>query len=437
MCNRCKKCSTKVVPAIIAWSVLIVFTGLYFYFVSPYLAETLSAAVPAVHALIVFFVVANFTRATFLDPGLYPRATAEEAREDEIRGLLFKPVTVRGCQSKIKWCSTCQFYRPPRCSHCSACDQCIDTFDHHCPWVNNCIGRRNYRAFFFFLVSLTLHIAGVLVACVYHIVMNRERLNQAEPIVSIVIIVVAGLLFVPVTGLTGFHFFLVSRGLTTNEQVTHKYPVGGNPFDRGCRANCLWALCSAQFPRPSRPAASTARTARRARQQRLRAGDYAYDEANVEDDHHRVVVASAAGDGYPSAPPRQQPPSASTVVVVSPSNNGRQQQSGGVVRTASRGERTISQTSAGAPGAPSAVVGMTMGDPLLSHSNRSDSYNNFYNPGDQYQQQQQPQMQTIQYHPSSGRVSFIQQPQQQQQQILYHHQASASNIDPNQRVVPF
>lgn len=54
----------------------------------------------------------------------------------------------------VDWtvCTRCETFRPPRAHHCRICQRCIRRMDHHCPWINNCVGERNQKYFIQFLV---------------------------------------------------------------------------------------------------------------------------------------------------------------------------------------------------------------------------------------------------------------------------------------------
>ncbi|OLY85528.1 Palmitoyltransferase SWF1 [Smittium mucronatum] len=45
-----------------------------------------------------------------------------------------------GVYYQKKVCYTCKTLKPPRSKHCSACDKCIAIYDHHCVWINSCVG---------------------------------------------------------------------------------------------------------------------------------------------------------------------------------------------------------------------------------------------------------------------------------------------------------
>ena len=51
---------------------------------------------------------------------------------------------------KLRRCFQCYVVRPPRGHHCSFCKGCMMKMDHHCPWVNNCIGQFTQKFFILF-----------------------------------------------------------------------------------------------------------------------------------------------------------------------------------------------------------------------------------------------------------------------------------------------
>lgn len=64
------------------------------------------------------------------------------------------------------YCPKCKIKFNKRSKHCVVCDKCVYNFDHHCYWVNNCIGGNNYFHFILFLIIALIDVAFILVLAV-------------------------------------------------------------------------------------------------------------------------------------------------------------------------------------------------------------------------------------------------------------------------------
>lgn len=91
---KCGANKTKFLPAAFAWTLLLSATFLFFYYpaIQWYGLKMDLWQIPLFEAIVTIFVLMNFSLATFMDPGVIPRAKDDEDRDDDFRAPLYRYV---------------------------------------------------------------------------------------------------------------------------------------------------------------------------------------------------------------------------------------------------------------------------------------------------------------------------------------------------------
>lgn len=137
---------------------------------------------------------------------------------------------------ETKYCTVCNLEQPLRTKHCSSCKRCVTTYDHHCPWIGNCVAEKNRKMFFIYI-----HMQ-LLISLIAFLISLYAEIKEEDVILKILFApncVISGFFTLMLTSLVIFHQYIVSKNLTTWECLSWKkisymkiWPRKyGSPFD--------------------------------------------------------------------------------------------------------------------------------------------------------------------------------------------------------------
>ncbi|CAG9318236.1 unnamed protein product [Blepharisma stoltei] len=136
-------------------------------------------------------------------------------------------------------CTVCDGYVERTTKHCFPCNKCTEKFDHHCKWLNNCIGSKNYRYFIILILTCAIHFT---IETIFNLILIAfyisdgsnfkekcdEKLHVRYEVILVLLIMCIAQSFVVCLSfyyLIGFHIYLAKEGLTTYDFIMRKREI--------------------------------------------------------------------------------------------------------------------------------------------------------------------------------------------------------------------
>ena len=172
------------------------------------------------------------------DPGILPRQ-GDDFYYNPNKPLL--KTVINGHIITLTFCYSCSLFRPPRTSHCSLCDNCVERFDHHCLWLGTCIGKRNYKYFYLLIFSLSISSTFQIIYSIYYIVFQIKKFKNKENYSLLLLLGLSGVALIDLLFLLFFlgklfflHTYLIFKSMTFYEYFKKKFERVPkiNPFQK-------------------------------------------------------------------------------------------------------------------------------------------------------------------------------------------------------------
>ncbi|RKP13996.1 DHHC palmitoyltransferase-domain-containing protein [Piptocephalis cylindrospora] len=161
---------------------------------------------------------------------------------------------------QLRYCRTCRSHKPPRAHHCSSCGRCVLRMDHHCPWLNNCVGHGNHGHFLRFLFSVVLGCSYIgILLCLHLFHLYQTNQSYYDPVTytpppelhQVVLLALnmigSAMVLIMVGGLFAYQVYCTGYGTSTIESwemdkirkmiQQGRIPEATFPYDLGPRAN--------------------------------------------------------------------------------------------------------------------------------------------------------------------------------------------------------
>lgn len=161
----------------------------------------------------VFFALSllSLAFAFFLSPGSIPESFSPDFLPEDSKVTYMNDFSeIDFSLSRLGFCKKCDLYRPPRCHHCSVCQKCILRFEHHCPFIGNCVGYRNQKSFILFLFYSACALMFLLIESVLYLEIENN-------LVSVTVTLIISGLLIFVGGFAVSQISMVLQNVTTLE----------------------------------------------------------------------------------------------------------------------------------------------------------------------------------------------------------------------------